>query len=133
MASPAKTFGYILQVTGLLVMFFAFFQLAGGFQNTFSVVLASMQSIASSEPDTRPVCEPGELSPDCRVDFSSQNAISDTFAPVINNYILLIALGVALLFAGLILHSISEMGDRWVERGQKKKEKIRIGTRIAEP
>ena len=130
-ASALKILGYILQISGMLIMFFSFFQLASSFQNTFSVVLSTMQS--SSGSDNRPPCEPGvPARADCKVDFASGNAIQDTFEPLVQQYIYMVAIGMCLLFLGLILRSISELAGKFGDRGQKQpqKERIRFGQEI---
>lgn len=127
-ASAIKILGYLLQITGMFVMFFAFFQLTSGFQNTFSMVMSAMQATGSITPDDKPLCEPGQVSKDCRLNLDSGNAIQDTFQPVIQQYIYLVILGIGLLFVGLILRSINDLSDRF-GRGPKQaqKEKIRFG------
>jgi len=124
--STLKVLGYLLQISGMLIMFFAFFQLTSNFQGAFAEVLATMQS--TDTVDNRPPCEPGQVSAECKKDFSSGNAIEDFFQPLMQQYIYLILLGLFLVFAGLILRSLEEMSAKW-GRGPKMqvKERIRFG------
>ncbi len=128
MVSALKLMGYLLQVTGMLIMFFAFFQLSSGFQTTYSTVISTIQTTGSGAQDMRPLCEPGQISDDCRVDYTSGNAIQDTFQPVVQQYIYLVILGIGLVFVGLILRSAAEISGRF-GRGPRiaQKDRIRFG------
>ena len=131
MVSALKVMGYLLQITGMLIMFFAFFQLTSGFQTTFSAVLSTMQSTNTDTGDQRPYCGSGQVSSDCRLNLDSGNAIQDTFEPVIQQYIYMVILGIGLVFVGLLLRSISDLSDRF-GRGPKmaQKDRIRFGQEL---
>ncbi|MCX6771460.1 MAG: hypothetical protein NTX79_05390 [Candidatus Micrarchaeota archaeon] len=132
MASAFQLIGYLFQIAGMLVMFYAFVMLAAGIQQVTGGVTSSagqsagLPSASQQQNCTADGAEAGECE-----DFSTPDGFNAALTKRIVNFGYWLAGGLALLFIGLGMRAGGEIGGFFAKLLGKEKnmEKAPVGLR----
>ncbi|HIH30822.1 TPA: hypothetical protein HA243_05460 [Candidatus Micrarchaeota archaeon] len=123
MVSPFKLIGYILQIAGMLIMFFGFFMLILDIQKVVSRVSSDVSS-QSGTLGRPPSCDPkaDEL---CGIDMTQEGATEKVFSKKIYNFLFYLGIGLFIMILGVIFRSMEEISTA-LSGLKKKDEKVRV-------
>jgi hypothetical protein len=125
--SAIKIIGYVLQIAGMAIMFFAFINLVTGIQHTVSSVTQRISAESGVLPISQPgaACDP-QTDDMCGVDFSDDTAVEQLMSKRVYTFIAYLGAGLGLMFLGLLLRAGEELGGFLSKLRNKEGDKDRI-------
>ena len=129
MPSAQKLFGYLLQFLGMAIMLYGFVILVMDVQK---VVGYSMDATRASAGLQQPIPQGGECDPQtdelCGIGITSEGAVEQLMSGKVYRFIYTLGAGLALVFLGVLLRSLGEIGGFF--KGGKQRgvqQRIKVG------
>jgi hypothetical protein len=128
MVSAIRLVGYLFQIAGMLVMFYAFVMLVIGIQGIMGNVTGSMGQSTGLNIGTPPQnCTGGEAEQGACEDFSTTEGLNAALENRVIEFVKWLVAGIVLLLIGLLLRAGDEIGGFWARLQKTGKIKVPAG------